>query len=305
MTEGNAPGLGFADVCGAGSAASAGRAAPLVLGVIVVAENGAVRGQDLIVVLLAVRPELHIIDPAPIVPVLLGIDVAGVALRDAGVTEGNAPDLGFADVCGAGGGSAASAGAAGSGSAVPFSLSVPAQNVAGFGVDLIVILLAGGVELHLIDAHAIVPVGFYNEVQGVPGGNTGICQGDLLSLLLADDILPAISGVIVCRIPFQLGIELEYPARSGVNGVVIFGAAGVEFHLIFLASVVVVRLGNEEDSVALGNTGMAQGSFLGLFDTDVGGGGSGSGNRQSGDEQGSGNGTGQGLGHGHFLLVFQ
>ena len=142
-------------------------------------------------------------------------------------------------------------------------------------------------------------------MQGVPGGNTGICQGDLLGLLLADDILPAVSGVIVCRIPFQLGIELEHPARSGVNGVVIFGAAGVEFHLIFLASVVVVRLGNEEDSVALGNTGMAQGSFLGLFDTDVGGGGSGSGNRQSGDEQGSGNGTGQGLGHGHFLLVFQ
>ena len=172
-------------------------------------------------------------------------------------------------------------------------------------MDLIVILLAGGVELHLIDAHAIVPVGLYNEVQGVLGGNTGICQGDLLGLLLADDILPAISGVIVCRIPFQLGIELEHPARSGVNGVVIFGAAGVEFHLIFLASVVVVRLGNEEDSVALGNTGMAQGSFLGLFDTDVGGGGSGSGNRQSGDEQGSGNGTGQGLGHGHFLLVFQ
>ena len=295
MTEGNAPGLGFADVCGAGSAASAGRAIPLVLGVIVVAENGAVRSQDLIVVLLAVRPELHIIDPAPIVPVLLGIDVAGVALGDAGVTEGNAPGLGFADVCCA----------AGSGGAVPLSLSVPGQNVAGFGVDLIVILLAGGVELHLIDAHAIVPVGLYNEVQGVPGGNTGICQGDLLGLLLADDILPAVSGVIVCRIPFQLGIELEHPARSGVNGVVIFGAAGVEFHLIFLASVVVVRLGNEEDSVALGNTGMAQGSFLGLFDTDVGGGGSGSGNRQSGDEQGSGNGTGQGLGHGHFLLVFQ
>ena len=227
------------------------------------------------------------------------------------MTEGNAPGLGFADVCCAGGSGAASAasaagiGAAGSGGAVPFSLSVPAQNVAGFGVDLIVILLAGGVELHLIDAHAIVPVGLYNEVQGVPGGNTGICQGDLLGLLLADDILPAISGVIVCRIPFQLGIELEHPARSGVNGVVIFGAAGVEFHLIFLASVVVVRLGNEKDSVALGNTGMAQGSFLGLFDTDVGGGGSGSGNRQSGDEQGSGNGTGQGLGHGHFLLVFQ
>ena len=300
MTEGNALGLGFADVCGAGSAASAGRAAPLVLGVIVIAENGAVRGQDLIVVLLAVGPELHIIDPAPIVPVLLGIDVAGIALGDAGVTEGNAFGLGFADVC-----CAASIGAAGSGGAVPFSLSVPAQNVAGFGVDLIVILLAGGVELHLIDAHAIVPVGLYNEVQGVLGGNTGICQGDLLGLLLADDILPAISGVIVCRIPFQLGIELEHPARSGVNGVVIFGAAGIEFHLIFLVSVVVVRLGNEEDSVALGNTGMAQGSFLGLFDTDVGGGGSGSGNRQSGDEQGSGNGTGQGLGHGHFLLVFQ
>lgn len=53
----------------------------------------------------------------------------------------------------------------GSGGAVPFSLSVPAQNVAGFGVDLIVILLAGGVELHLIDAHTIVPVGLYNEVQ--------------------------------------------------------------------------------------------------------------------------------------------
>ena len=225
------------------------------------------------------------------------------------MTEGNAPGLGFADVCCAGGSGAASAacaagiGAAGSGGAVPFSLSVPAQNVAGFGVDLIVILLAGGAELHLIDAHAIVPVGLYNEVQGVPGGNTGVCQGDLLSLLLADDILPAVSGVIVCRIPFQLGIELEHPARSGVNGVVIFGAAGVEFHLIFLASVVVVRLGNEEDSVAFSNTGMAQGSFLGLFDTDVGGGGSGSGNRQSGDEQGSGNGTGQG--HGHFLLVFQ
>ena len=300
MVQGNALGLGFADVCGAGSAASAGRAAPLVLGVIVIAENGAVRGQDLIVVLLAVSPELHIIDPAPIVPVLLGIDVAGAALGDAGVTEGNALGLGFADVC-----CAASIGAAESGGAVPFSLSVPAQNVAGFGVDLIVILLAGGVELHLIDAHAIVPVGLYNEVQGVLSGNTGICQGDLLGLLLADDILPAISGVIVCRIPFQLGIELEHPARSGVNGVVIFGAAGIEFHLIFLASVVVVRLGNEEDSVALGNTGMAQGSFLGLFDTDVGGGGSGSGNRQSGDEQGSGNGTGQGLGHGHFLLVFQ
>ena len=222
------------------------------------------------------------------------------------MTEGNALCLGFADVCcaaGSGAAGAAGIGAAGSGGAVPFSLSVPAQNVAGFGVDLIVILLAGGVELHLIDAHAIVPVGLYNEVQGVPGGNTGICQGNLLGLLLADDILPAISGVIVCRIPFQLGIELEHPARSGVNGVVIFGAAGVEFHLIFLASVVVVRLGNEEDSVALGNTGMAQGSFLGLFDTDVGGGGSGSGNRQSGDEQGSGNGTGQG--HGHFLLVFQ
>ena len=235
------------------------------------------------------------------------------------MTEGNALGLGFADICCAGGSGAAGAGsggsatsaacaasigAAGSGGAVPLSLSIPAQNVAGFCVDLIVILLAGGVELHLIDAHAIVPVGFYNEVQGVPGGNTGICQGDLLGLLLADDILPAVSGVIVCRIPFQLGIELEHPARSGVNGVVIFGAAGVEFHLIFLASVVVVRLGNEKDSVAFGNTGMAQGSFLGLFDTDVGG-GSGSGNRQSGDEQGSGNGTGQGLGHGHFLLVFQ
>ena len=65
------------------------------------------------------------------------------------MTEGNALCLGFADVC-----CAASIGAAGSGGAVPFSLSVPAQNVIGKQKAQEIALADAGVAaedaLHLI-----------------------------------------------------------------------------------------------------------------------------------------------------------
>ena len=115
-------------------------------------------------------------------------------------------------------------------------------------------------------------------------------QSDFDGLLLADDLLPAVAGIVLGGVPLQVAVEPEHPAGSGVDGVIIFLFAHNELHFVFLAAVLHISFRNEEEGLVLGYTGVFQGSFLGLCQAHILGGGS-SRNSHCGDEQSSGEGA--------------
>ena len=71
---------------------------------------------------------------------------------------------------------------------------VPAADVAGQGVDVVVVLLAAVVELHLIDPAAVVPVHVHADERDAAFGQPRVRQGDRLGLGPADVGLPVGAG---------------------------------------------------------------------------------------------------------------
>ena len=89
--------------------------------------------------------------------------------------------LGLADQIGAVGGNG-----------VVLDVGVKVHHCAGVGVDLIVVLPAAGIKLHLIDGAAVVPVQLQLEEGDLLAGESGVLQRQLLGLGLAD-----VAGVVV------------------------------------------------------------------------------------------------------------
>ena len=95
-------------------------------------------------------------------------------------------------IAGAGGSSGSSAGGsggaalAGGGGRVILGVVVVAADVAGDGVDVVVVLGIVGVELHLILSPAVIPVQVGADEGDAGGGQAGVVQGDLLGPLLTD-----------------------------------------------------------------------------------------------------------------------
>ena len=82
-------------------------------------------------------------------------------------------------------------GAAG-GDGIVLNVGVEVHHRAGDGVDLIVVLPVPGIKLHLIDRPAVIPVQLQLEEGDLLAGESGVLQGQLLGLGLAD-----VAGVAV------------------------------------------------------------------------------------------------------------
>ena len=63
---------------------------------------------------------------------------------------------------------------------------VHAEDGAGSGVDVVIILGVAGVELHLVDHAPVVEVQAGLEEDGLGGGDAGVGKGDLLGLVSGD-----------------------------------------------------------------------------------------------------------------------
>ena len=78
------------------------------------------------------------------------------------------------------------------GDGVVLNVGVEVHHRTGHGVDLIVVLPAAGIELHLIDCPAVIPVQLQLEEGDLLARESGVLQGQLLGLGLAD-----VAGVVV------------------------------------------------------------------------------------------------------------
>ena len=146
MAEGGGLGRGLADE-GAGGILAAAVAAveALALGL----DDRAAEGVNLVVELGVVGDELELVDIAAVAAVELGLGPDGVGY--AGVAEGGLLRRGLADIAAAGGGGAGD----GAGGVV---LALGLHDLAGEGVDVVLILGGRGVEVYLVDHAAVLGV---------------------------------------------------------------------------------------------------------------------------------------------------
>ena len=297
MAQGDLLGLLGGNGGGATGAAGAGGGPLIVLRLMVVGEDIAGGGVDLIVVLGVVGGvvKLHLIDPAAVFPVQVGPDEGDLAGGEPGVIQGDllgplsgdgsgagaarigiagvgvsgigAPGVGAAGIGISGGGIAGAGIAAGvRGPGVVLHVKVIGEDVAGGGVDLIVVLnVAGGVvELHIIDLAAVLPVQGAPQEGDLVGGEARVVQGDLLGLLGGDGGARAGAG------GFRRAAEDATGERVNVIGIAL--AVGGEVKGVDAGAALPVQLRGGEGGGGLGHAGVLQGDGLGGVQADETGG---------------------------------
>ena len=210
LRQGDLLGLVRRDGSGGGPGGGAGLIA-VELRVVVIGEDITGVGVDLIVVFgVAAVVELHVVYLAAVIPVQLAADEGDLVGGEARVAQGGLPGLFLGDGCGrglAGSGLAGRGAGAGAcrglrgGSAVIPSGGVggPAAGVAvdhhtGDGVDIILIALSAGGEVHRVVVHAVAPVQPGGGEGGGGLGNPGGLQGNGLGRVDADILRLAAGG---------------------------------------------------------------------------------------------------------------
>ena len=150
----------------------------------VVGEDGPGGGVDLVVVfgVAAGIVEFHVVDLAPVVPLQLGPDEGDLSGGEPRMVQGNLPGPVGGDavlVCALGGertglrGGGTRGGGAG-------------DDGAGEGVDVILIALAAGGEVHGVEVRAVAPVQAGGGEDGGGLRHAGVLQGDGLGGVQAD-----------------------------------------------------------------------------------------------------------------------
>ena len=269
VAEGDLLGPGLADVGRRGGRRALGGGRDAV-GLLLKFHYAAVRGVDLIVVLIPAGEKLQLVDQDAVVVVPLPLIAGHTVRRHAGVAEGNLFGPGLADVPGAGGGgrllgfSGSVSGGRPGGRASRRRLFLKLHHPAISGADFIVVRIPAGGKPHLVDRHAVFIVPLCRKRGGGLSRHARMGVGDLPGLCLAD--VPALRhrGLHLRRRDSLLRVpaELHNAAGGGADHVVVGNAVRREFHLVDRSSALLVPGNLVAGEIAFSNPGMAQSGRL-------------------------------------------
>ena len=144
-------------------------------------------------------------------------------------------------------------------------LEVPGENAAVLGVQIIVILPVGGVELDLILHHAVVVVQLHLLEGDFAGVHPQMFQNLRLGFLGAD----VAAGLGLGGEASDLVVHTQHLAGESVDLIVIFLGSSVELNVIDHGAIVLIQLGLDEGDFAFGKAGIVQSSLAGLLCGDV------------------------------------
>ena len=145
-------------------------------------------------------------------------------------------------------------------------------NLAGLGIDLVLVFLGAGIEFDLVNADAVLAVQLCLGEGHRGSREPCILERDGFCLIDPDVVggrccLAAAGGSVVLlrdREVLNVLIERENFAGLGIDFIVIFGAAAVEFDLVDLHAVFIVELCFNEGCLRGGNAGVRKRELLRL-----------------------------------------
>ena len=143
-------------------------------------------------------------------------------------------------------------------------------NLAGLGIDLVLVFLGAGIEFDLVNADAILAVQLCLGEGHRGSREPCILERDGFCFIDPDVVggrccLAAAGGSVVLlrdREVLNVLIERENFAGLGIDFIVIFGAAAVEFDLVDLHAVFIVELCFNEGCLRGGNAGVRKRELL-------------------------------------------
>ena len=224
-------------------------------------------GVYLILVLIARCFEIYLVDIDAVVTVKLYLIVPDLACGYPCMVERNAlcfilADKGLGRIGGPRGGIAAASDG--------FTLRL--DYLAGNRIDIVLVLIACGVELYLIDIYAVVIVELALVVHDLALGHSGIGKGNALCFRLADKGLGRSGGPRGGMVAASDGLTLglDYLAGYCVYLVIILIFRSIELDLIFPNIVFVLKLYTVVGDIAFIDERMAERNGLCLILADKG-----------------------------------
>ncbi len=258
VVQGSGLGRALADQ-GSGSGAGGGRCGILVVVILLLpGDDRAGGGVDLVVVLVSAAVELDLVDYQAIVPIQLALVVGDAAGGDARVVQGSGLGRALADQ-GSGGGDY------GVGCGVVVQVLLPGEDLAGGGVDLVLVLVSVRVEGDFVDHSAVLLLQLALILGDGVRGDACVAQGSGLGLVSGDlDIGGGGGGSLLAVL-----LGFQDLAGGGVDLILKLVLCGFEVHLVDQDAVFHVQVQLQLHQVGLGHTGGLQGDGGGGFRADV------------------------------------